>query len=406
MNYNTHILSNGLKVIHIPSESGVAHCGLLINAGSRDEKDEEQGIAHFIEHLIFKGTRKRKAFHILSRMDDVGGEINAYTSKEETCIHTSFIKEEYARALELLSDIVSNSVFPVNEMDKERNVIIDEINSYLDNPAEAIYDDFEELIFKNQPLGKNILGTPSNLKKFTKADIENFISKNYTPDQMIVGFAGNINFTKLIRLVEKYFGAFKANHSERTRIPFKGYTPLNHIIKKNTNQAHCMIGTIAHDMYSPETYTMALLDNLMGGPGFNNRLNMLLREKLGYVYHVESNYTAYSDVGLFSVYFATEHQKMEKTIDYVMKEFKNLREKKLGTIQLSKAKKQLYGQIAITAENKSALMLSASKSFLMKNKVESLKNIHDKIESITAENILETANKVLYPENLSQLIYK
>lgn len=406
MNYNTYILSNGLKVIHIPSDSGVSHCGLLINAGSRDEKDDEQGIAHFIEHLIFKGTRKRKAFHVLSRMDDVGGEINAYTSKEETCIHTSFIKEEYGRALELLSDIVSNSVFPVNEMDKERNVIIDEINSYLDNPAEAIYDDFEELVFKNQPLGKNILGTPSNLKKFTKADIENFISKNYTPDQMIIGFVGNIKFTRLLHLVEKYFGAFKPNNSNRKRIPFQGYNPVNKTIKKNTNQAHCMIGTIAYDMHSPGTYTMALLDNLIGGPGFNNRLNMLLREKLGYVYHVESNYTAYSDIGLFSVYFGTEHQKLEKTIDYVMREFKNLRKKKLGTIQLSKAKKQLYGQTAITAENKSALMLSVSKNYLMKNKVESLSNIHKKIESITAENILETANKVLDPENLSQLIYK
>ncbi|MFO8236589.1 MAG: pitrilysin family protein [Bacteroidales bacterium] len=406
MYFFTHTFSNGLKIIHLPSESDVAHCGLIINAGSRDEKDGEQGIAHFIEHLIFKGTKKRKAFHVLSRMDDIGGEINAYTSKEETCIHTSFIKEEYQRALELLSDIITNSTFPLQEMDKERNVIIDEINSYLDNPAEAIYDDFEELVFKNQPLGNNILGNPANLRKFTKDDIEEFIAKNYIPNHMVIGSVGKIKFSKLIHFVEKYFGGLRTAYNESSRVRFLGYTPAQHTANKNTNQVHCMIGNITYDMYHPENYTMALLDNLIGGPGLNNRLNMLLREKLGYVYHVESNYSAFTDVGLFSVYFGTEPKKLDKTLQQVMKEFKNLREKKLGAIQLSKAKKQLYGQIAINAENKSALMLSASKNYLMKNQIDSLQDIYRKIEQISANDILATANKVLEPDNLSLLIYK
>src|SRR6056297_960844 len=225
MKYFTYILTNGLKVIHYPVNSEVVYCGLIINAGSRDEEENEQGIAHFIEHLMFKGTKKRKAFHILSRMDDVGGEINAYTSKEETCIHTSFIRKEYERSLELISDITFNSIFPGNEINKERNVILDEINSYLDNPSESIYDDFEELIFKNQPLGKNILGKPSLLKKFTKHDIERFIKKNYNPGEMVIGSVGKIDFKKLIALTEKLFGQFTSNGILKERLPFMNYEP-------------------------------------------------------------------------------------------------------------------------------------------------------------------------------------
>jgi predicted Zn-dependent peptidase len=405
MKYFTHILSNGLKLIHLPVESEVAHCGLIINAGSRDETDDEQGIAHFIEHLMFKGTKKRKAFHILSRMDDVGGEINAYTSKEETCIHTSFIRKEYERSLELIADITFNSIFPGNEINKERNVILDEINSYLDNPSESIYDDFEELIFKNQPLGKNILGIPEKINQFTRADIEKFILRNYHPSEMVVGSVGKIEFEKLIKLTERYFGNVPSSNFVKSRVPFDHYTPSKVTLNKNTNQAHCMIGNVTYGMHHPKSYTMALLDNLIGGPGLNTRLNMQLREKLGYVYHVESNYTAFSDIGLFSVYFGSEKSKMEKSINHILKEFKNLREKRLGTIQLSRSKKQLYGQIAINSENHSALMLSISKSYLMKNKVDSLEEIYHKINQITADDILETANEVLKPEELSTLIY-
>ena len=405
MKYFTHILSNGLKLIHYPVNSEVAHCGLIINAGSRDEEENEQGIAHFIEHMMFKGTKKRKAFHILSRMDDVGGEINAYTSKEETCIHTSFIRKEYERSLELISDITFNSIFPGNEINKERNVILDEINSYLDNPAESIYDDFEELIFKNQPLGKNILGKPSLLKKITKKDIENFIARNYNPSEMVIGSVGRIDFQKLINLTEKHFSHIEPNGIQKNRAPFTHYQPTHLTLNKNTNQAHCMMGNVTYSMHHPKTYTMALLDNLIGGPGLNTRLNMQLREKLGYVYHVESNYAAFSDVGLFSVYFGGEKEKLEKTTQHILKEFKLLREKKLGTIQLSRAKKQLYGQIAISAENNSSLMLSMSKSYLMKNCVDSLEEIHRKIERITADDLLETANLVLNNNQLSILTY-
>src|SRR6056297_162453 len=227
MKYFTYILTNGLKVIHYPVNSEVVYCGLIINAGSRDEEENEQGIAHFIEHLIFKGTRKRKAFHILSRMDDVGGEINAYTSKEETCIHTSFLNKDYERSLELLSDITFNSIFPNKEMLKEKDVIIDEINSYKDNPAEAIYDDFEELIFEGQPLGRNILGTPEMLHSLSKRDIESFIERNYLPHEMVITSIGNIPFSRLIQLAEKHFGHISGSSKELKREPFSGYVPKN-----------------------------------------------------------------------------------------------------------------------------------------------------------------------------------
>src|SRR6056297_1592237 len=306
MDYYTHRLSNGIRLIHTPTSSEVAHCGLIINAGSRDEQAHEQGIAHFVEHLIFKGTRKRKAYHILSRMDDVGGEINAYTSKEETCIHTSFLHKDYERSLELLSDITFNSIFPGKEMAREKDVIIDEINSYKDNPAESIYDDFEELVFEGQPLGRNILGTPELLKKFNREDIEHFIRRNYLPGEMVITSIGNIPFPSLIRLAEKHFGQIPPVADSRHRVPFNGYLPKHKTFQRNTNQVHCIIGNVAYDIYDPRRITMTLLENLIAGPGLNSRLNMLLREKLGYVYHVESSYTPFSDVGLFTLYFGSE----------------------------------------------------------------------------------------------------
>jgi len=384
----------------------VAHCGLFLNVGSRDELPHEKGIAHFVEHLIFKGTKKRKAFHILSRMDDAGGEINAYTSKEETCIHSSFLKNDYERSLELMSDILFQSVFPSKEIDKEKEVIIDEINSYKDTPSELIFDDFEELVFKNKPLGSNILGDPAMLKKFSKQDIEDFVRRNYHPEKMVISSIGNIPFDKLIHLVEKYFGEIPSGSSGSHREAINDYTPQQITEKKATNQSHTIIGNIAYGMHDSNRIPMALMENIIAGPGLNNRLNMSLREKMGYVYHVESNYTPFSDIGLFSVYFGTEHGKREKSIEHTLKEFEKLRNQKLGKIQFSKAKKQLFGQIAINAENRASLMLSVGKSFLFTGKADTLDEIHQKIEQITPKDILFVANEVLPPEKLSILTYE
>lgn len=406
MNYHTYTLSNGLRIIHLPTDNEVAHCGLFINVGSRDELPHEKGIAHFVEHLMFKGTKKRKAFHILSRMDDSGGDINAYTSKEETCIHSSFLKNDYERSLELMSDIVFHSIFPGKEINKEKDVIIDEINSYKDTPSELIFDDFEEMVFSEQSLGSNILGDPKLLKKFAKADIEQFVNRNYLPEKMVISSIGNISFQKLINFVEKYFGQAQSGPENKKREQPEDYQPKKLTVQKNTNQTHSIIGNISYGMHHSRRIPMALLENIIAGPGMNNRLNMSLREKLGYVYHVESNYTAFSDIGLFLVYFATDPEKKEKSLEHIYKEFTKLRNQKLGKIQLSKAKKQLFGQIAISAENKASLMLSIGKSFLFTGKADTLEEIHRKIENVTSEDILFVANDVLKPEKLSILTYE
>jgi predicted Zn-dependent peptidase len=406
MKYQTHTLQNGLRIIHLPTDSDVAHCGLFINAGSRDEMPHEKGIAHFVEHLMFKGTQKRKAFHILSRMDDSGGEINAYTSKEETCIHSSFLKNDYERSLELMSDIIFHSTFPGSEIKKEKEVILDEINSYKDTPSELIFDDFEEMIFSNQTLGSNILGDPKLLKKFTKEDIQQFVERNYQPERMVISSIGNISFQKLVKLATKYFGDFTSNSAFNEREPVQNYQPKSLTIQKNTNQIHSIIGNVSYGMHDSKRIPMALLENLIAGPGMNNRLNMALREKLGYVYHVESNYTAFSDIGLFSVYFGTEPAKREKSLEHIYKEFKKLRNQKLGKIQLSKAKKQLFGQIAISAENNASLMLSIGKNFLFTGKADTIEEVYKKIEEVTAEDIIQIANEVLYPDKLSILTYE
>ena len=405
MIYHTHTFPNGLRIIHYPTNKQVAHCGLFINAGSRDELEHEKGIAHFVEHLIFKGTKKRKAFHILSRMDDVGGEINAYTGKEETCIHTSFLKNDYERSLELMADITFHSVFPGPEIKKEKEVIIDEINSYKDSPSELIFDDFEEMVFQNKGLGSNILGDPKLLKQFTPSDFKAFTHRNYLPNRMIISSVGNISFDKLVRLIDRYFGQIPSPAAEKRRSHSFSYTPEKKQVEKNTNQAHCILGNLAYGMHHEKRIAMALLDNIIGGPGLNNRLNMALREKLGYVYHIESNYTAFSDTGLFSVYFGTDAKRLDKTLHHIHKEFEKLRHQKLGKIQLSKAKKQLFGQIAIGAENQASLMLSIGKSFLFTNRADSLEEIHQMIEEIKAEDIQEIASEILNPDKLSTLIY-
>ena len=401
-----HTLDNGIRLVHYRIPGLVAHCGLLINTGSRDETESEHGIAHFIEHMLFKGTRKRKAYYILSRLEDVGGELNAYTTKEETAVHASFLKEDYERAIDLISDITFKSVFPEKEMEREKDVVIEEINSYLDNPAELIFDDFEELIFSKQPIGRNILGTPGSVKSFSHKNISDFISNNFDTRQMVFCSVGNIADGKILKLFKRYFSDIVTkNRPERINHSWT-YVPSAVTKKKDTFQNHCIIGNVAYDLKDKRRMGMFLLNNILGGQGLNSRLNLSLREKNGLAYNVESSYNPYCDTGIFSIYFGTDSQLLNKSITIALSELNKLRTTKMGTIQLSKAKNQIKGYLARGYENHESLMLSLGKSLLVFNKIDTIEDICKKIDAITDSELLETANEIFEPAKLSTLIYK
>jgi predicted Zn-dependent peptidase len=401
-----HTLDNGIRLVHYRTPGLVAHCGIIINIGSRDETAPEHGIAHFIEHVLFKGTKKRKAYYILSRLEDVGGELNAYTTKEETAIHASFLKEDYERAIELISDITFNSVFPEKEIEKEKDVVIEEINSYLDNPAELIFDDFEELIFSNQPIGRNILGTPESVKSFSQKMIFEFISNNYNTHEMVFCSVGNIPDVKILNLFKTYFEGIVTKSMETRTDKVWLYKPASLTKKMDTFQNHCIMGNVAYDLKDKRRMGMFLLNNILGGQGLNSRLNLSLREKNGLAYNVESSYNPYYDTGIFSIYFGTDSHNLKKSIAIAMDELNKLRTTKLGTTQLSKAKNQIKGYLVRGYENHESLMLSLGKSLLVFNKIESIEEICKKIDSVTASELLETANDIFEPKKLSTLIYK
>ncbi|QKG79163.1 M16 family metallopeptidase [Tenuifilum thalassicum] len=406
MDFELHTLQNGIRVAHKRTSSPVAYCCLMVNTGSRDELEHEHGLAHFIEHVIFKGTKKRKAFHIMSRMEDVGGELNAYTAKEETVIHATFLKQDFGRAVELLSDIMFHSTFPEKELKREKEVVADEINSYFDSPAELIFDDFEELIFPNHPFGRNILGTKQQLKRFNRSHVLDFINRTYNTDQMVFCSIGNISFNRVIKQVEKNMNGIHSNTRKFNRQPINSYKPINRAVKKSTYQSHCIIGTTAYNLYDDKRIAMHLVNNILGGPGMNSRLNLSLRERHGLAYNIESSYTPYSDTGIFTIYFGTDKSDTEKGIDLVLQELKNLRDKRMGILQLSKAKKQLIGQLAIGADNGENLMISTAKSILTYDKPDSLNDVFKKIEQINSIDIMDVANVVLCNNRLSTLIYK
>jgi predicted Zn-dependent peptidase len=406
MEVNYFELKNGIRVIHKTTKSNVAHCGFIINTGSRDEMLTESGMTHFIEHAIFKGTEKRKAYHILNRIDNVGGEINAYTTKENTSIYASFLKTHIDRATELLTDILFNSTYPEKELEKEKDVIIDEIYSYQDTPFEQIYDDFEELIYKNHPLSMNILGSVETVKKINRKNILSFIAKYYATNEIVFSVVGDFSATKIKKLADKYLGNIPMKISTNKRKVFSLYSPNNQIVKKDVLQTHCMIGNIAYGAHHKNKNGFILLNNILGGPAMNSRLNMGIREKYGFTYNIESSYTVYSDTGLFNIYLGTDSKHIDKSIQLVNKELKKLRDKKLSSTQLHKSKQQLIGQIALSDENNCNVMLGMGKSLLLYNKVDDLKVTHDKINAITAEQLQDISNEIFNDVDLSSLIYQ
>ncbi|MDD4150390.1 MAG: pitrilysin family protein [Bacteroidales bacterium] len=403
--YRTAVLDNGIRIVHKSVDSDVGHCGLIINTGTRDEAESQHGMAHLTEHMMFKGTKHRRAFHVLSRMEDVGGEIDAYTTKEETCITASFLHEFYERAIELINDVVFNSTFPEKEIEKEKEVIIDEINSYKDSPSDMIFDDFEDLIYPNHPLGRNILGTKNSLKGLNVSDIKGFINERYNTDQMVFCSIGNIKFEKLLKYCNKYFGNNPANIRGFQRQVFNNKIVENKVLEFNTHQAHCILGTYAYTFNDPKRLPLFLISNLLAGPGMNSRLNMALRERRGISYNIEANYAPYEDTGNFNIYFGSDKENIDFAIELIFKELNLLKDKKLGPVQLNKAKKQLIGQIAIGSEIHSNVLLSLGKSFMIYNQVETVKQTIKEVETVTSEQIQDVANELFDRDKFSSLLY-
>lgn len=406
MEFQTCTLANGIKIIHAQVSAPVAHCGFLIHTGSRDESDAEIGMAHFAEHIFFKNTHKRNTYQILSRLEDVGGDMNAYTTKEETCLQASFIVEHYERALELMSDLVFNRCFQDKDVEKEKEVVIDEINSYRDTPSENIFDDFDALMFGSHPFGHPILGRAVHVRKFTADRIEQFVATHYYTDRMVIASAGAVPFARLVKWCEKYFGLIPARLCDTVRVKPETHAALFQETKKHIHQGHCCLGAFGYSFYHPRRICLSLLCNLLGGPGMNTRLNMALREHKGLSYSAEASYTPFTDTGIASVYFSADKENTDLCLDIVHKELQKLRTTRLGTMQLHRAQRQMLGQIAISCDSNENLMLSIGKSFLVFDKVDTLAETALRINRITAEDLMETANEIWTPDRITTLIYR
>ena len=432
MKYNTYILDNGLRIIHLPSDSKVVYCGYQINAGTRNEEPGEEGLAHFCEHVTFKGTERRKAWHILNCLESVGGDLNAYTNKEGTVYYSAILKEHIARAVDLLTDIVFHSVYPQAEIDKEVEVICDEIESYNDSPAELIYDEFENIIFKGSPLGHNILGTAEQVRSFKTEDALRFTRKLYRPDNAIFFAYGDIDFNKLVRLLKKSFlseerrvkseettfgdrresqfnspeaqAQFNIQHSTfNTQHSFEGQTI---VMQKNTHQAHVMIGTLAYDVNDSRRMPLYLLNNMLGGPGMNAKLNLALREHNGLVYTVESTMVAYGDTGIWSIYFGCDEHDVKRCLHLVRKELDKFMQKPLSEAQLKAAKKQIKGQVGVACDNRENFALDFGKSFLHYGWEKNVDRLYEQVDEITAEQIQAVAQELFDKDRLTTLIFR
>jgi len=402
----TYQMNNGIRLIHRLNQSEVAHFGLIAHTGTRDENHEEHGLAHFMEHMFFKGTRKRTAYQIISRLEDVGGEINAYTTKEETALYASFLKQDYRRAVELIQDIFIHSTFLDKDREKEAGVILNEIQSYDDSPSELIFDRAEEMLFPHHSIGRNILGSEGSLAGFRNGTLEKFLLNNYATGEIILSFVGNIPFKQIKLTAEKYFSDVPKKSRLRERIKPTAVAATKLVEKRNTFQKHCMLVGEAYALPNQKRLQLYLLNNILGGPGMNSRLNLALRERRGYSYSAESHYSPYTDTGVMMIYFSCDSERFGKSLQITKEEIKKLQTKLITETRLSHARKQLVGQLAISYENNEHLMLTAGKSYLVFNRVDSLNTIRNKLDKITAEQLRETANEILHPGNLNMLIFE
>ena len=421
--YNTYTFENGLRVIHLPSASQVVYCGYQIAAGTRDELSGEEGLAHFCEHMTFKGTERRHALQIINALEGVGGELNAFTNKEDTVFYAAVTKEHFAKAVDLLTDIVFHSQYPQHEIDKEVEVICDEIESYNDSPAELIYDEFENIIFQEHPLGHNILGSADRVRSFKTADAQRFVHRHYRPDNAVFFVYGDIDFKRLVNKSWKEEGERRSEADQTT--PNPSYSGGENTLQGNllppssflfprktitldrgTHQAHVMIGTQAFRFDDPRRMTLYLLNNILGGPGMNARLNLSLRERHGLVYTVESSMAAYSDTGVWSVYFGCDHHDINRCLRLVRKEMDRIMLRQLSASQLTAAKQQLKGQLAIACDNREQFALDFGRNYLHHGHERELEVLFARIDAVTAEDIQKVAGNLFPAERLTTLIIK
>jgi predicted Zn-dependent peptidase len=402
--YKIYTLANGIRVIHNQiTTSKIVHCGIMLDVGSRDETRDNQGIAHFWEHMAFKGTTKRKSFHILNRLEAVGGDLNAFTDKEKVLFYASLRNVYFERAVELLVDITFNSVFPEEQIKREQNVILEEMAMYHDDLEDYLQDEFDGIVFKNHPLGMNILGTQKTVSSFKKKDFENFLSEHIDTRRIVFSSVGNVTMEQVIALAEKYLGAIPKLISKKKRISFKGYKPDEVVIKRDIKQARCAIGRPAFKFADEKRSPFYILTNILGGSGMNSRLNLSLREKHGLVYSIAAQYVPFTDTGLFVISFGTEPSQLEKSIVLVRQELKKLREEPLGKKQFSEAKEQMLGHLAISEENNVSFMMMMARNLLDSGKITSLDEIFDRIKNTTVETLLDLSNEMFNEDTLSYL---
>lgn len=397
-------LSNGIKVVSLKKDAFVGHLGVMIHAGSRFEKENEQGLAHFIEHCIFKGTKNRKSIDILTDLDSVGGELNAYTNKEEICVHASFRREHFSIAAELLGDIVQHPTFETKEVEKEKEVVLDEIISYLDAPSERVFDEFEEHLFSGNSLGYNILGTKESVKSFDSKMLHSYVEKHFVREKMIISFVGNIPESELKSMLEVHFSGVKSGEKVGEFLP--QFNPPFQISERKSNfQSHIMLGGYAPSYLSNNRRATTLLINLLGGPALNSRLNLSIREKYGYAYNIEAGYTSFDSLGFWTIYVGTDKKYIQKSIDLIHSELQNFREVELSPKELNQAKEQLKGHIALSMDSNIELMFNLGKSLLIFGKIDSMKKIYAQIDMISSEEVREVAQEIFAPSKISQLIF-
>lgn len=405
MNFEYYELPSGIRCILKRVKSPVVYCSLTIGTGSRDEEEKEHGMAHLIEHMLFKGTQKRKSYHINSLLDNVGGEINAYTTKEETVIHTTTLKTDVRRAVDLITDVAFHSIYEQREIDKEVRVIIDEINSYKDSPSEQIYDDFEDMVFCGSTLGRSILGTKKSLQKIKSDDIKQFVARKYNTDAIVFAVIGDISVKRFREICDEYLAPIPENRRTLKRESPAGMECRNVTLNKRTHQVHSMIGGRAYPYKSDKRVATALALNILGGPSANSRLNLLLREKHGLTYNIEANYTSYCDTGLVAIYFSCDPENLEKSRLLIRGEIEAMQRLPMSVVQLSRAKKQLIGQLTISSESAEGYMLSCAKSYLLFGEVDTPQKINEAISEVTSEDVMEVMNEIFANDNASSLTY-
>jgi predicted Zn-dependent peptidase len=398
-------LSNGIRVVHQQiATTKIVHCGIILDVGSRDENTENQGIAHFWEHMAFKGTRRRRSYNIINSLDSVGGELNAYTDKEKVVFYASVRDQYFEKAVDILSDITFNSIFPENQIEKERGVILEEMSMYYDSPDEALQDEFEAIVYKDHPMGMNILGKPETVKSFRKKDFLSFFRKNLSTEKIVFSCVGNISPEAVERMARKYFEGVKFRKSLLSRQKFKRYHAQEEVLRRTIKQAKVAIGRDAYPLKHPNRIPLYVLVNMLGGPGMNSRLNLALREKYGFVYSIDAHYVPYTDTGLFAVFFGTEPKQLDRCINLVKKELNRFCEKPLTSRQLDSAKEQLKGQLAMAEENNLSLMLMMGRSILDLGRIPTLEETYNQIDETDSLMLRDIAQDIFDEKKMSYLI--